>query len=121
MQMKKLASGALLSALIALVFAACGDDHRWESGAGLQSDCSQYTTCSTCTPALGCGWCMNALGEGACAQSPDECVGTAFSWTWEATGCRVGADASAVRPDAARAADAARTPDDAAMDAPAAD
>jgi hypothetical protein len=41
----------------------------------------------------GCGWCSTSSGS-ACLSDPDECAGAAqFSWTWEPTGCTVGADA----------------------------
>ncbi len=99
-----------MAAVIALLLGACDDnqgDYGYSTGGGSSAYCSQYTTCGTCTPIVGCGWCMNANGTGACAEGPSQCKGSTFSWTWEATGCRVSADASAV-PNDAGASDAAR-------------
>ena len=48
--------------------------------------CSQYTTCDSCTPVGGCGWCATSTG-GACRQSPNECPGTTFRWSWDQSGC----------------------------------
>jgi hypothetical protein len=111
--MKRGLKGFVLAGAIALGAGACDDnvDDTSYYSTTSNADCTRYTTCGTCTPVVGCGWCTSADGTGACASDPDYCTGKAFSWTWEPTGCRVAADASAV-------GDAGPTPDasDAATD-----
>jgi hypothetical protein len=83
----------------ALVLGACesdSGDHNVGYG-GYYDQCRNFTSCGTCTPVEGCGWCFDADGTGMCAASPDECATPAFSWTWNSSGCRVPADAGAVR------------------------
>jgi hypothetical protein len=95
----------LLACAVAVPLAACGDDSADSSYAygggggsgGTYGDCSQYTSCGTCTPVDGCGWCFNAT-SGVCTTDPDNCLGadvSEFTWTWEPTGCP-GVDASVV-------------------------
>jgi hypothetical protein len=97
----------LLACAVAVPLAACGDDsadssYAYGGGGGSSSggtygDCSQYTSCGTCTPVDGCGWCFNAT-SGVCTTDPDNCLGadvSEFTWTWEPTGCP-GVDASVV-------------------------
>ncbi len=83
----------------ALVLGACESDSGDDSvgyGGGYYDGCRSFTSCSTCTPVEGCGWCFDADGTGMCAASPDECATPAFSWTWNASGCRIPADAGIV-------------------------
>ncbi len=85
--------------LALVVFAVACDDQRGQHGRGGGGEigCGQLTSCGTCTPVAGCGWCETASGEGLCASDPDECASaSAFSWTWDPTGCRVVVDAGAV-------------------------
>jgi hypothetical protein len=101
--MKRILTAALTALLLAIALGACDDGSQDDPGYGYASsgvDCSQYASCGTCTPVLGCGWCYNGNGAGTCASDPDRCTGSQFSWTWEPTGCRVAADASAVGVDA---------------------
>jgi hypothetical protein len=108
--MRRLLTGSLLIAVVALVFAACdsGDDYYRD---GVYADsCNQFASCGTCTPIQGCGWCTFADGTGACVAYPDECDSAqTFTWTWGPGGCRAGADASVVTGDAARGGDGSST------------
>lgn len=122
MKRYRVGAGMLMAAVIALGLGACDGNHDeyGMSGGRSSADCSQHTTCGTCTPVVGCGWCFNGNGVGSCAADPDACKGSAFSWTWEPTGCRVSADASTVPGDAGTTTDAAReasTSSDAAIEA----
>jgi hypothetical protein len=91
-----MAGGLLL--FVALPLGACsedtGDGRAFSAGRAREHGaCLQYTSCATCTPVVGCGWCYLADGTGKCADDPDDCPGTAFSWTWEPSGCHVAAEA----------------------------
>jgi hypothetical protein len=124
------AAGSLLSIAV-LILGAC-DQGTTEAPAEptppAPMGCRQYTTCSACTPVSGCGWCYLANGTGRCAGDPDECArSTEFAWTWDPSGCYVGADADVVATDAAAAyedvgvveaqpSDGEATPDAAAQD-----
>jgi hypothetical protein len=84
-----------------VVFAVACDDHDGHRGRGAEgpgaTGCELLTSCGTCTPVTGCGWCETPGGQGLCASDPDECANvSAFSWTWDPTGCRVIADAGGV-------------------------
>jgi hypothetical protein len=58
--------------------------------------CGEQTSCGSCTPIEGCGWCQTGVGQGMCAADPNECAGsTAFSWTWDPSGCFPTTDAAA--------------------------
>jgi hypothetical protein len=83
--MTRFGLGALLALVVAVPLAACdGGDGSWESG---PVDCTQFTSCGTCTPVVGCGWCFT-LTAGQCAASPAECAGVQeFTWTWDPSGC----------------------------------
>jgi hypothetical protein len=96
--MKRFLSSLLLAAPVALVFLACADQRGYgDSYSSQTAYCSQYATCGTCTPVNGCGWCYTADAGGMCAADPNECAGSSeFLWTWNADGCREGADASVV-------------------------
>jgi hypothetical protein len=111
----------------ALLVGACngGDDSSATSygGYGAYGDgCHAFSSCTTCTPVNGCGWCFNSDGTGMCTASPDECATPVFSWTWNPSGCRVAADASAVQaPEASSVSQPAEEEDAAvpgATDAP---
>jgi hypothetical protein len=95
----------LLGLLGAVTVSACDDnaDYGYAYGGAGGPGCRQYTTCGACTPVLGCGWCQTGVGKGMCADDPNDCAGaTAFSWTWDPTGCFAPiADASVTIPDAA--------------------
>src|SRR5277367_1626326 len=82
-------SAALLLAGAVAVGACSDDDSSGSYGyAGPGGDCTQYTTCDTCTPVNGCGWCFTRAG-GACASDPDQCSSASgeFAWTWNQSGC----------------------------------
>ena len=93
----------VIAAAVAAALAACdstssGGGYGYAAGSS-GVDCSQYTTCRSCTPVAGCGWCFNAA-SGVCATDPDQCsYVTEFTWTWEPSGCP-GVDASVVPLDA---------------------
>jgi hypothetical protein len=97
--MKRLWAAGGLLLFVALVFGACSDGASGGGGFSAggapahRGACHPYTSCATCTPIVGCGWCYLADGTGKCAVDPDDCPGTAFSWTWEPTGCHVAAEA----------------------------
>jgi hypothetical protein len=106
-----------------IAVAAC-DDGQWGyygygGGRYRPYTCGQYTSCGSCTPVLGCGWC-SFEGGGACLSDPDACGASAFSWTWEPSGCGTlssdggpgGARSDAGTQDAATSS----TPGDAAAD-----
>jgi hypothetical protein len=82
-------------ALLGLAAVACETSDSYQTGgvAGGSVDCSQYTSCSTCTPVLGCGWCYDSDGRGLCTSGPDQCPTTRFTWTWNPDGCQLPADA----------------------------
>ena len=83
---------------LAVSVVAC-DDHGHHGGGGWASEdpCNQLTTCGTCTPVNGCGWCATSSGQGLCASDPDECDNaSAFSWTWNPSGCVTPVDAGAI-------------------------
>ncbi len=86
--------------MIGLAVQACdsSDDEGGWGGSGRGGDpCNQYSSCGTCTPVEGCGWCATGPSQGLCASDPDECdQAQSFSWTWNASGCVVAADASVV-------------------------
>jgi hypothetical protein len=131
--MKRRIYASLLGSLLgALSLSACdsGDDYSYAYGYGAGAECRQYTPCGTCTPVMGCGWCQSGVGKGMCADDPNDCAGaSAFSWTWDPSGCFAPiADASVSIPEAASTTppdtgtsptvDAGSTPSDAAVDAP---
>jgi hypothetical protein len=102
--MNRFYAATFLASATALALGACNDDDQsasYSSGGGYYADCSQYTTCGSCTPVAGCGWCFNATG-GACTTHPDRCAYgvSEFTWTWDPSGCP-GVDASVVPLDAA--------------------
>jgi hypothetical protein len=115
--MRRLLGLFLAASTIAIGLAACDDDsglYGYPSRYG-GDYCRVYTSCDTCTPVAGCGWCFIG-NKGACVAHPDECAGvSAFSWTWDPTGCHVGADASTgpVSSTDARAPEASAPADDA--------
>ena len=88
-------SFAVLGAV--LLFGACdsssSDDVPYYGRYPTTGSCRQYTSCGTCTPVDGCGWCFDSNGAGECVADPDECSTQTFTWTWNASGCRVAADA----------------------------
>jgi hypothetical protein len=92
--------GLVVAGLVAAALGACNDSSGDGGYAGGSSvDCSQYTTCGTCTPVAGCGWCFNAT-SGACTTDPDQCAYVSeFTWTWDPSGCP-GVDAGVVPLDA---------------------
>ena len=120
MDRRRLAWGALLGASMVTLFAACGDD----DAGGLYAitapaNCSSYSACGTCTPVPGCGWCYGGAAGDFCAPDPGQCPTTPSGWTWDATGCRVPAEAGVATSgssteDAGPAADAAPSAADAA-------
>lgn len=95
---RRIYASALVGLLGTLTASACDSNSDYGNGYGGDPAyyCRQYTSCGTCTPVLGCGWCQTAGGKGMCADDPNDCAGaTAFSWTWEPSGCSVTiADAS---------------------------
>jgi hypothetical protein len=119
--MRRFAS--LLSRVLVLtvglvVFVACNDGGGNGDNASYSDPCNQLRSCGTCTPVQGCGWCAFSDGTGACAADPSECsTAPTFTWTWGPDGCRKGADASVVAPDAAPAAPDAPAAADAGVDA----
>jgi hypothetical protein len=98
--MSRSIAGLVVAAAVAATLGAC-DSSSGDSGyAASAVDCTQYTTCGTCTPVAGCGWCFNAT-SGACATDPDQCAYVSeFTWTWDPQGCP-GVDAGVVPLDAA--------------------
>ena len=93
---KQIFAGALAVLMVGLVASACDDGATYDryppSGQG--DPCNQYASCGTCTPVNGCGWCATGPAQGVCASDPDECSqAPSFSWTWNATGCFVPAEA----------------------------
>ncbi|MBV9945324.1 MAG: hypothetical protein JOZ69_00570 [Myxococcales bacterium] len=123
--MKGRFSALVLASFVALAAGACDDTSAstvYVSG-GHAGGCHQYDSCSSCTPVLGCGWCYLEDGTGRCVSDPDECSQSmVFTWTWNPSGCRVGADAEvAPLADAGPTADAGSTADahaDAPVDGP---
>jgi hypothetical protein len=100
---KHLLASALVIFIGALLTSACDSDdsgYVYAGGGGsLERYCAHFVTCGTCTPVDGCGWCQTGVNQGMCAADPNECAGaTAFSWTWDPSGCFPETDASA--PDA---------------------
>src|SRR4051812_24993257 len=83
-------SAVLFASVAACAVAAC-DDGGWGRpyGYGPQQDpCLRFTSCGSCTPVLGCGWCGTGENPGGeCHSGPEQCLGTYFTWTWEAKGC----------------------------------
>jgi len=93
-------AAAALGMLACVAVPACASDHvegggynAVGGGGGFVESCRQFTSCESCTPVSGCGWCFDSNGVGECAPDPDSCSTPAFSWTWNASGCRVPADA----------------------------
>jgi len=89
---KRILAGALLALFTAVMASACDDggDGYYYAGDGRGDDygCHRHTSCGTCTPVDGCGWCQTGVGQGICASDPDQCANaTAFSWTWDPSGC----------------------------------
>lgn len=85
---------ALLGLGLVVTVVACENDGGYYYRGGRLGRCEAATTCQTCTPLYGCGWCSFPNGDGACVDDPDYCAGAkAFSWTWEADGCRSYAEA----------------------------
>ena len=111
--MKRISIALLCASLVAIASNACDEgDAYYAYGSSSYSPCSQYTSCGSCTPILGCGWCFEAKNTGHCAAGPSQCDGTAFSWTWEKSGCHLPADAGVK--DGGRVDGAVSTPEDAA-------
>jgi hypothetical protein len=105
---KHLLASALVVFIGGSLASACddGDDSGYAYGGGESPArwCAHYPTCGSCTPVDGCGWCQTGVGEGMCAADPNECAGSsAFSWTWDPSGCFPTTDASASAPDASPA------------------
>ena len=111
--MKRISIALLCASLVAVASNACdeGDAYYSSYGPAYSDHCATYTSCGSCTPVLGCGWCFEAKGDGECVAGPSLCSGSAFSWTWEKSGCHLPADAG-VRD--AHADSAVSTPVDAA-------
>jgi hypothetical protein len=114
------AAGLLL--FVALALGACSEGASGGGGfsgggAPVHAACHLYTSCATCTPLDGCGWCYLADGTGECARQPDDCTGTAFSWTWEPTGCHVAAEAGVSTIEAGPPPGDAKAGSDAGQDA----
>jgi hypothetical protein len=87
---KRILGGALVALVTTLMASACDDGgYSYERGGDdYDYGCRRFTSCGTCTPVDGCGWCQTGVGKGLCAADPDECAGaTAFSWTWDPSGC----------------------------------
>jgi hypothetical protein len=101
--MKRSLAAAVAASTVALGLAACdGGGHRVHDRDFDDDPCNSYSSCESCTPILGCGWCYKSDGTGACASSSIECESApAFSWTWDPTGCHVGADAAVTAADGA--------------------
>jgi hypothetical protein len=95
-----------MSLLVALLLGACIDSGGYEPGSSYgQIDCTQFTSCGTCTPVLGCGWCSMG-SKGACVDQPNACARAEnFYWTWELDGCPGAGDAGVAdgAPDAGAA------------------
>jgi len=109
--MKRISIALLCASLVAIASNACDEGDAYYSYGGAYDYCTRYTSCGTCTPVLGCGWCFEAKGNGECVGGPSLCRGSAFSWTWEKSGCHLPADAGV---SDARAVDGAvSTPTDA--------
>jgi hypothetical protein len=103
----------LFIAIPAVVLCACSsDDERYEHShrPRYAVDCSEFTSCGTCTPVLGCGWCQFEDGSGRCASGPSRC-GETFRWNWEPEACPVAPKSDAGPVDATPVSDAS---DDAA-------
>ena len=107
-------AAAALGMLACVAVPACGSDHvdggypgAVSGGGGFAESCRQFASCESCTPVSGCGWCFDSNGVGECAPDPDSCGTPAFSWTWNASGCRVPADAG--RPQVSQQEDAGPT------------
>jgi hypothetical protein len=86
---KRIFAGAVLLFMGGLLASACDDGEAdyYVVEPSVHS-CRHFTTCGTCTPVEGCGWCQTGPGQGTCATDPDECAGSsAFSWTWDPSGC----------------------------------
>src|SRR4051812_25643239 len=120
--MRRLIGIFLAASTVAISLAACNDDSGLYGypSQPYGDSCRLYTSCDTCTPVAGCGWCFVG-NKGACVAHPDECAGvSAFSWTWDPSGCHLPADASAgstTGSDAASTTDAAPPiPEDASAD-----
>jgi hypothetical protein len=94
-------AGLVAGAALAVALGACDSSSSGgDYGYAPSVDCTQYTTCGTCTPVAGCGWCFNAT-SGVCTTDPDQCAYvTEFTWTWDPSGCP-GVDAGVVPLDAA--------------------
>jgi hypothetical protein len=115
---KSMKAAAAASLLLVLLAAGCSDSSSGYPPALI--DCSQYTTCETCTPALGCGWCGPASGGGVCSSDPGVCADAQADWTWNPPGCFYPAEAGVAEggfsvPDAS--AEAATEASDGAHDA----
>lgn len=105
-------SAVLVALGVALTVAACSDHERFDESQS-RADCSRFTSCGACTPVLGCGWCSTSSGSGICTDQPNDCASAQqFSWTWEPSGCRAGADASVVGVDSGKLVDASTAPVD---------
>ncbi len=116
-------TGALALVAVALAIGACDDgQYGYDYGYGPNVACGQFTSCDTCTPIQGCGWCYTGNGTGTCTDGPQDCsMEPGGGWTWDPSGCRVGAEAgtSGPGPDAAAARDGeGDATEDAAGDAP---
>lgn len=122
--MNRLAVGTLVGAILSSV-GGCGpaDDssYSYSGYAGNYGvpDCSQYTSCATCTPLVGCGWCAYPDGTGTCASGPDNCT---TEWIWEPNFCSPASDAGgapdALPPDAGFTDATPSAQLDAALDSP---
>jgi hypothetical protein len=104
--MRRFLTALLFSSVSAVAVALVGacDDGGGDHDRGSYGDpCNQVTSCGACTPIQGCGWCTFADGTGACASDPNECASVTgvntFTWAWEPSGCRAGADASVATGD----------------------
>jgi hypothetical protein len=121
--MKRVFGSVVVLSLVTALAGACDDSsgsgpYYVTPGSGAGYACNAYTTCGSCTAAVGCGWCEDPNGRGLCGWGPDACPSSAFSWTWNPSGCRNPADASvSTVPDAAPASDAGRSDADARSDA----
>jgi hypothetical protein len=87
-------AATLVGGLIALLIGACDDgEYGYDQGARNVA-CGQFTSCDTCTPIMGCGWCYTGNGTGTCTDGPQDCSPEpGGGWTWDPSGCRVGAEA----------------------------